>query len=80
MVLAELSRVIPPDVRITDLNITREKADIKGMSKSSKGLDSFITALVNSSILKNVVLKEAVSHRTGNETSVQFTISFEVNL
>lgn len=80
MILAEISKLIPDTVWLTDLSIQKNNGILKGKSSSTSGLEDFIVKLVNSPFLNNVVLKKADMKKISGTKMIHFTILFEVNL
>lgn len=78
LVVAEIARLIPDDVWIDNLSLDNQLGIMKGFSSSSSGLEQFITQLVNSKTLSDVVLKDADMSKTDAGARLKFTIEFGV--
>ncbi len=78
LIVAEIARLIPDDVWIESLGLDNNLGVMKGLSSSSGGLEQFITLLVNSKTLKDVILKDADMIKADNTARLKFTIEFGV--
>lgn len=79
VILAEISRLIPDDVILTSLNIDESDGIMLGTAGSSDGLENFIVYLVNSRVMEDVVLSRADLVADGDNTEIEFKITFEVD-
>lgn len=78
MVLVSLSQALPPDVRLEKLSFQKGKGEMVGEAKSSKGLQNFVKALLDSPYLSGISIAEV--KRSEARTVVEFRILFEVRL
>jgi Tfp pilus assembly protein PilN len=77
LILVELCRLIPEDVWLKDLSIDNGAGVINGTAASSEGIENFVAYLVNSRVIRNVVLTKADMNGAGR-AQVKFTVTFEV--
>lgn len=77
LILVELCRLIPEDVWLKDMKIDNGRGEINGTAASSEGIENFVAYLVNSRVIRNVVLTKADMSGT-SRAQVKFTVTFEV--
>ncbi|OHD53375.1 MAG: hypothetical protein A2Y33_05540 [Spirochaetes bacterium GWF1_51_8] len=76
IVLNELCRKIPGDVWLKKVVVQNNSGEINGYSLTSEGLENFVFALVNSHVIRNIVLKNADLIKTKNSTLIKFSVTF----
>jgi hypothetical protein len=74
----ELSAVLPPSIRLTEISLVSGSMSIKGVSPSAGAVMELIRRMDQSEDFSNVVLEELNRAKVGDETLMAFTLSCQI--
>lgn len=78
IMLMEVCRIIPMDVWVSKIEVTNHIGQMQGYSLTSDGLENFVVYLINSRVIKDVVLEKATVQKIRARSIFRFTIKFGV--
>jgi Tfp pilus assembly protein PilN len=75
-ILTVVSRILPPDVRLTNMQIDPSQVQFDAIALSSQGFAQFVTAVLTQSNFSQVTLGSVSSKDQGN--TIEFTLTAQL--